>query len=501
MRHPLAADTLRLSAFTFLMHTIGLFYSVWLTKAVGIGTVGLLQLAAAAYGFGATLSCAGLRLAATQLVARAEAKKRSLFAPLRFCLRWGLCAGCLVGAGLFCFAKNIAVFLLKEPALAPALRCAAFALPFLAMTSALYGYYTAKGRILLLSVLQGLEQLFQIALAALFVAGKPAMSSAGAAFALMASSVAGEIFSFALACLFLPKQGRENPSAEPILRAFLRIVIPSGASAGVSSLLRSIQEIWIPAALTAWGLSRTQAVALYGEINGAVYPVLFFPAAVLTSLSIVIVPVLTKAYAVQNTARILSLTKRLLRLTLAFSFGCCGFLIVFSGEISLALFGDASYSAALLLFSPLVPLAYLDLIVDSVLRSIDRQLWATLCAVADAFFSVCLVRLLIPRFGLAGLAAAVLSAKLLNLFLSLLRLFGTLSLPIRPVKNVLLPIAAAGFFAKIASVLPARGSLHLSLLLRGALFCALYALLCSIIWSEAENRKEPLQKAAASDRR
>jgi stage V sporulation protein B len=208
-------------------------------------------------------------------------------------------------------------------------------------------------------------------------------------------------------------------------------------------------------------------------VSGVVYPVLFFPAAILTSLSIVIVPALTKAYVRRNRQRILSLTRRLLRLVIWFSAAVAMFLHTFAEQMAAVLFHDGSYGAAIALFVPLIPLAYLDLIVDSVLRSIDRQILATICAVADASLSLVLVWLLVPRYGVAGLAASVLSAKLLNLSLSLLQLENGLSLHLRPLRTAVVPFFLAKLCAVFASSVPVGEiSDAAELFLRGVLFAA-----------------------------
>ena len=142
------------------------------------------------------------------------------------------------------------------------------------------------------------------------------------------------------------------------------------------------------------------------------------------------------------------------------------------------------------MFSPLIPLAYLDLIVDSILRSIDKQIWATVCAVADAGLSLLLIQILVPAFGVAGLAASVLSAKLLNLSLPLLRLESGLSGGLKPVRFIFLPFLFALLCARACSVIPAVAFPATAVLLvKGVCFCASYCA-CLLLVRPGEDREE-----------
>jgi|GEM_PF-495974 len=472
----LAKETLILSAAAFWMRAVGLVYSLWLTRRIGAQALGLSQLSAVAYGFACTLCCAGMRLVTTQFCARAAAEGSGCRRAVRFCALWALSLGLLAGAASYVFSGKIAARLLGEPLLAPALRRTAAALPFLAVTNVLYGYYTAKGRLLRLSVLQTAEQVFSIGFVAAAMRFLNVADGYAAAAILASATAAAEWFSFALALWFLPADRGEKQYV-PQVRPFLRIVLPYGASALLGSGLRSLQEVWIPAMLVLWGLSRADALTLYGTVGGVVYPILFFPSAVLASLSVAAVPTLTEAYARGDRRRVTALSGRLLRASVLFSIVCFAFVRRFSEDLAQTLFQNGGAGDLLRLFAPLILFSYLDLVTDGILRSIDRPVHATVSAVLDASFSLLLVRLLIPRFGAAGLVASVLAAKLLNLALSLLWLFARLSPAVHVGRDILLPLAFALAAAQAADLLPMSADGASALAARGFI----YGILCAPI--------------------
>lgn len=421
-RYGLAADTIRLSFFSCLIRGIGMVYNVWLTGVIGTEILGLSQLVSIVYGFGVTLACSGLRLASTQMCTRAMATKKDPHDVLWFCVLWGVFTGSLISNVIYFAAPFLTKNLLKEAGLTLALRCSVLAVPFIAMTSAVYGYYTACEKILTLSVLQASEQFFQMALVFFCLSVVKPQGVFYITASLTATTVAAEIFSFGLACVFLPKRKVYTKRYPLRLREFFKIVLPSNLSAVTSSFLRSMQEIAIPAALVTWGLSQSESVSLYGAVNGVVYPIIFLPSTILSSLAIVIVPQLTRAHTIGNHVRITYLAKKLMILSSIYAFLCCIIIRTFGTQIAKFMFNKGEFGELVVLFAPLIPLSYLDLIVDSVLRSLDKQLWATMCSVIDAGLAFSLVKLLIPQFGIAGLAYAVLAAKFVNLFLSFYRM-------------------------------------------------------------------------------
>jgi len=421
-RYGLAADTIRLSFFSCLIRCVGMVYNVWLTGFVGTEILGLSQLVSIVYGFGVTLACSGLRLASTQMCTRAMAIKKDSHAVLWFSVLWGLFIGFIISCTIYFAAPYLAQNLLNEIGLSLALRCSAAAIPFIAMTSAIYGYYTACEKILTLSVLQASEQFFQMALVFFCLTVVKPQGAFYITASLTATTVAAEVFSFGLACVFLPKRKSYAIKYPLRLREFFKIVLPSNLSAVTGSFLRSMQEIAIPASLVIWGLSQSEAVSLYGAVSGVVYPIIFLPSTVLSSLAIVIVPQLTRAHTIGNKKRITYLAKKLLVLVSAYAFLFCILIRTFGTQIAEFIFNKGEFGGLITLFAPLIPLSYLDLIVDSVLRSLDKQLWATMCSVIDAGLSFILVKILIPRFGISGLAYAVLTAKFINLSLSFYRM-------------------------------------------------------------------------------
>ncbi len=489
----LLRETALLSLGAVWMRGLGLFCSAWLTRRLGTQTLGLTQLVATAYGFAGTLCCAGLRLAATQLITRAGARGRSGTRLLRFCVLWAMAAGSLAAAVLWGAAPLIAKALLHEARLAPALQNAALGLPFLAMSAALYGCYTARGRLLQLTALQGAEQLISIGLTVLFV--RQVVDPFRAAEALFAANTATEVFSFATALCFLPR-GRGGAPEKTRLRPFLRIVLPSAASSGITAGLHAVQEICIPSMLMRWGLTQGEALAAYGAVGGVVYPILFFPAAVLSSLSVAIVPKLTAACARGDRKSLRRLCEAVLRGTLLFSSVCCLFVREYSAELTAVCFGDRANGRLLALFSPMILLAYLDLVTDSMLRSIDKPLHATASGVMDVAASLLLVGLLVPHCALAGLVAAVLLAKLLNLTMSLFWLTDALSLRLSPVRDLFFPLSFAGVAAAISRLLPAVGGAA-ALLLHALAYLSLCAAPAALCWAQKRNAARDHTRAAA----
>ena len=91
-----------------------------------------------------------------------------------------------------------------------------------------------------------------------------------------------------------------------LLRRMLQISVPVAASAYVTSGLRTLQQLLIPAGLRRSGATAQAALGVYGTIQGMVIPLVMFPAAFIYAVTDLIVPELAECQAVGNDVRLIT---------------------------------------------------------------------------------------------------------------------------------------------------------------------------------------------------
>ena len=138
-----------------------------------------------------------------------------------------------------------------------------------------------------------------------------ARDTESACLAVILGGVISEIFSFLLQYflyriekLHCPEKKTTAAERGEIQKKLLHISLPVAFSAYVRSGLVTIQHILVPKGLEKSGASRKSSLAAYGTIHSMVFPLIFFPSAILYSFASLLVPEVAEARAVNDDKRI-----------------------------------------------------------------------------------------------------------------------------------------------------------------------------------------------------
>ena len=96
--------------------------------------------------------------------------------------------------------------------------------------------------------------------------------------------------------------------------------------------------------------------------------------------------------------------------------------ICFAEDLGMAVYQDNSSGAMLRVMAPLVPIMYMDTVSDALLKGMDEQLSVLRYSIIDSAFSVVLIYILLPVFGVEGYIAVMFVASFINAVLSISRL-------------------------------------------------------------------------------
>lgn len=159
----LLLHTSAMTATSLLMRTIALVFQVYVAGKIGAAGIGLFQLVMSVYTLATTVAVSGVRLAATRLIAQQTGRGDD--AAIR------RATGCAMGyAAFFGMAALLLLFYLAPAAAAwvgddriiLSLRVLAFALPFVAASGAMGGYFIAMHQSVKMSLVQLSEQFIRI---------------------------------------------------------------------------------------------------------------------------------------------------------------------------------------------------------------------------------------------------------------------------------------------------------------------------------------------------
>ena len=80
----------------------------------------------------------------------------------------------------------------------------------------------------------------------------------------------------------------------------LQLAVPLSANRLVLNLLQSVEAVYIPNRLMAYGLNNADALGVYGVLTGMSLPLILFPSAITNSISVLLLPIVAEADASGN---------------------------------------------------------------------------------------------------------------------------------------------------------------------------------------------------------
>lgn len=424
----LLQNTLLLTITALLMRCIGMAFQAWLAQHIGAVGIGLYQLIMSVGMLAATFAISGIRFASTRLVAEelGAGQRDYVQAAMARCALYSLCFGTAALVLLFWLAEPIGFLWIGDARTVPSLRLFSFSLPFLAMNSMFGGYFTAVGRVWKSSLVVVITELTRIALVVFLLRTVSAGNITASCSAVTLGVTIGEMLSCALLgllfwqdCFFRHSRRR---TSHPITRRMLRIALPLAFSAYARTSLSTAQHLLVPRQLRRSGLSADAALANYGIIHGMLFPLLTVPSCLLSALAEMLVPTLTSAQVCGKTKQIRQLVRRMVLYTSLFSCAIFAFVFFRADWLCQVIYQDANMGEYLRILAFLIPVLYLDIIIDGCLKGLGQMLHHMGYCILDAMLSIMLVIVLLPRWAISGYIFMVFATEAFDLLLGALRL-------------------------------------------------------------------------------
>lgn len=417
-----------LTVSALVMRTIGMFFGVFISNKIGTEAVGIYQLIMSVYMFAITLANSGINLATTRIVSEQDAfgMGSGIKRAMKRCLFYSLFMGCLAGVLLFSFSSFISSYYLHSKISAVPLRILAFSLPFLSLSSCMNGYFSALRKIKKTVYAQTLEEFLKIALISFLLNYFLPSGLEYACISLVLGSTISEFASFIfLAFLFI----RDKKKLSSIgykdtnyTKQILKIALPISFTSYIRSGLSTLKQLLIPLRLEKSGVSCEVALSSYGIINGMVMPLILFPCSFISSFSSLLIPEFSYMNAKMETQKISFALNKILKICFIFSFLVMGIFWCFSEELNNMVYPNVDITFYIKLLCPLIVLMYIDNIVDSILKGLDKQVSVMGINIIDLISSISLIYFLLPFQGIKGYIVVLFISEIINGVLSLLLL-------------------------------------------------------------------------------
>lgn len=440
--------TIILTITGFLSRFMGFFYRIFLSRTFGEEGVGLYQLIFPVYALCYSLTTAGIETAISRTVARkvslGKEKEAREFLLTGLSLAFLLACICMIA-----MQKNtafIASEILGDERCAPLLTILSYTVPCSAIHSCICGYCYGLKQTSIPASAQLIEQTTRIS--GVYLLYRLLIRDQGNAPITIAvcGLVIGEFFSALYTLSILPgflkgrlvtqafrrgsSSGASGGQTIPAMTAgilykrlkeLLPLSIPLTANRVLINLLQSIEAISIPGRLQRFGLGTSEALSLYGVLNGMSLPCILFPSAITSSISIMLMPTVAEIQASDGRNEMLDIIKKVTGACFTLGLFCCLVFLIFGSWIGITLFGSRTAGKFILTLAWICPFLYTNSALSSVINGLGKtsstlfvNTFSLLIRIAGVFYAI-------PVFGIQGylwgLLISQLAATLLSVFI------------------------------------------------------------------------------------
>ncbi|RDY24581.1 hypothetical protein CHF27_002775 [Romboutsia maritimum] len=460
-RKKLILNALILTFTTMMLGFIHMAFRVYLSNKIGAEGMGLFQLIMSINVVTSTLAISGIRITTTRLVA--EELGKGNFYKIKNIVKKGivysLFFSILSSTLLYYFSEFISIMLIHDTRAIIPLKIISCSLPFVGICSCLNGYFYGCRKVIKSVSADIIESVTMMTIIILLMSSFLPMgldfTCSLVAVGMAVGIIISTLYSYILYIF------EKNPTHYTLskkdnkcsLIEIACIAFPIACSAYIQTSLRTLEDILIPDALRKFGSSNAASLAAFGMIKGMVLPILVFPSIFLASFSTLIIPEISEANALNQRKRVNYIISKVLKFTLLIAMFATGLFIIFSKELGMAIYNSQEVGVMMKILAPLIPLMYLDRIVDGSLNALNHQMSTLKYNLIDMVVRIFIIYYFIPRKGISGFIMVIFISTILNASLSLNRLLKVTNLDFHILDWVIKPFICVSISAYLSKFL------------------------------------------------
>ena len=436
---------------SLILRGIGVSFNIYISNTVGAEAMGLFTLISTVYSFAVTLATSGISLATTKLVSEAlashsskeEKSKKSVCGVMRAAIIYSIIFSAVASLLLYLLSEPISISILKDARCIASLKILSLTLAPISLSSVICGYFSAVRKVYKNALSQIAEQMIRIFACIFLLTRFFANDVESACVCIALGGTLSEVLSFIIRAIdYLCERHKQknDDGMTNTSKSLLDAALPMAFSTYVRSALITIEHILIPRGLEHSGSGRDLALAAYGTVQSMVFPIIFFPSAILSSFSGLLVPELSRSFAQNDRRDIQRIVSNVFESALIFGIGCAGIMTSFSYALGEIIYPQTDAGNYIWMIAPLIPIMYLDTAVDSMLKGLNEQVYSMGVNIVDSLSSVILVSILIPQYGIWGYILTVYFTETLNATLSITRLLKITSIKPLIKRRILAPL-------------------------------------------------------------
>lgn len=399
-----------------ITRVIGFVYRIFLAGALGETNLGIYQLIFPVYSICFTLYASGIQTAISQMISHEPKNRHPGILKSGLCL--SLFTAILLSVLLFHFADWIGVSFLGTKETASLLRILSFLFPFCGVTSVINGYFYGISDASIPAVSQIIEQLFRVGfvvgVSLLFLSGT--LTSGVAVLGLIAGELASHIYNLLRVLPHIPLGVMKKSRMQ--IRRLLTLSLPLSGNKLVIAVLGSIESVLIPAMLYRYGYSTEDSLAIFGILTGIVLPFILFPGTLTNSLSVLLLPAISRAAGNDQYHAVRRTTDTALRYSILLGVITSSLFLNYGREIGLFIFQSENSGKLLTALSFLCPFLYVSTTLTSVINGLGKTGITFLHMVIGLCLRILFLIFVTPAYGIYGYLFGMTISQILTCLLN-----------------------------------------------------------------------------------
>ena len=387
-----------LALFSLFERGLGFLYRIVLSRYLGEEGLGVYQASMSVFGVFLTVGVGGLPITLSRLIAKSRAKGSATQKAQTLSAGFLLSALLsLVPALLFLlFSPLLSPILLPDGRCLPVLKILLVGSVFASAFASLRGYFWGHKQFLAPTLFEVLEESAQVLSGIIFLSLKGKMPLLER---VAWANTLSYVLSFAVALFYFFTQKGKLASPLPLAKPLLKSALPITATRLSSALLTSAIAVAFPLALTKTGLTQAEAMKIYGVLTGMVLPVLFLPATLIGSFSVVISPTLSESYYRAETQKLKRAMENGLTAAFLLAGGLIPLLFTLGEEIGALVFSSKLAGEMIKNACPMLLPMTLAMLSSSILNSLGFAKQSFRFFLVGSTFSILSTLLLTAKLG------------------------------------------------------------------------------------------------------
>lgn len=429
LKNSLISGTLILTITGIISRFIGFYYKIFLSRTIGARELGMYQLIFPIFALFLAASSAGIQTAISRSCASCESERQArgyLSAGISMSVTLSVLGMILIRtkADWFC---QIMMEGLNGSSL---LYIMLWAIPFASIHSCINGYYYGRKKAMVPAFSQLCEQGIRVLGVWILIQVAIDQGRTPAASDAVWGILIGELGAvlFCVTAISLPKiqkeKKRQHISSRNILSVWkiyknlCALAVPLTANRLAGSVFSAAESLLIPLSLQAYGYTGSDALSVYGILTGMVFSTIMFPAVISNSLSVMLLPTISGAFARGKRALVEKAVQQTIQVCVILGFVCIfGFLA--TGEwIGTHLFHNTLAGVYLKNLCWICPFLFLGSTLGSVLHGLGKATATLLINISSSAIRIAFICIGIPVTGLKAYLWGMLASQIFTSFVS-----------------------------------------------------------------------------------